>query len=220
MGELKPLSQDDREFLADLQRELLTQDHDCQAAPRFWVVRDKDWETCWEENAERTALCCCDGEVDIETALECLGSKLFEDESDEEKIDSIIELGKGEYWKAPVRIETRIVPNTMFLTKREAQEYIRIQRHNLRMEPHTYAMGTYYSTQVERLLELLETTDWNARWERTCHAVGNDGKPYEPDRSCYLLEAHCDECWGYLGGRDQSHVGEYCPECGAKVVER
>lgn len=225
MGELKPLSQDDREFLADLQRELLTQDHDCQAAPRFWVVRDKDWETCWEENAERTALCCCDGEVDIETALECLGSKLFEDESDEEKIDAIIELGNGEYWKAPVRIETRIVPNTMFLTKREAQEYIRIQRHNLRMEPHTYAMGTYYSTQVERLLELLETTDWNARWVRTCQMLNDDWDDSFGEYKHLYECGICSESTALLccineNGDTEWVKPKFCGNCGAKVVER
>lgn len=159
---MKPLSQDDREFLTDLQRELLTQDHDGQAAPRLWVVRDTDWETCWEENAERTMLCCCDGEVSVDDALEYLELDPDEYGSDEEKIDAIIEQGNGEYWQAPVSLETRIVPNTTFLTKREAEEYIQMQRHNLRMKPHTYATGTYYGQQVKRLLELLETVDWSA----------------------------------------------------------
>lgn len=61
---------------------------------------------------------------------------------------------------------------------------------------------------------------WNTRYEPTCHAVGRDLKPYEPDPEHCLLDAACDQCGGYLGGRDQSHVGEYCRDCGAKVVER
>lgn len=32
------MKQEDKEFLKQLQQEMLTQDHVCQANPRFWVV--------------------------------------------------------------------------------------------------------------------------------------------------------------------------------------
>lgn len=35
------LSKEELEFLVELQHEMLTQDHVCQAAPRFWVVENK-----------------------------------------------------------------------------------------------------------------------------------------------------------------------------------
>lgn len=72
---------------------------------------------------------------------------------------------------------------------------------------------------AERNLEAYAAKSWNRRAERTCRAVGRDLKPYEPDPEHSLLDAACGRCGGYLGGREQSHVGEYCPECDARVVE-
>ncbi|MGG1017375.1 hypothetical protein ABE169_19750, partial [Bacillus subtilis] len=43
----------DIQFLKELQNELKTQDHDSQAAPRFWTVGDYEWVEAREENAER-----------------------------------------------------------------------------------------------------------------------------------------------------------------------
>ena len=57
---------------------------------------------------------------------------------------------------------------------------------------------------AERNLETYAARAWNARWERTCHAVGKDCKPYDPDPEHSLLDAECDQR----------------AECGAKVVER
>jgi Lar family restriction alleviation protein len=59
---------------------------------------------------------------------------------------------------------------------------------------------------------------WNKRHERTCHAVDKHWEQYEPEPSHGFLEARCDACGEYIGWRDYSHVGEYCHNCGAKVV--
>lgn len=71
----------------------------------------------------------------------------------------------------------------------------------------------------EQLLHAVATMHGYVK-ERTCHAVGRDLKPYDPDPEHSLLDAACDQCGGYLGGRDTDHVGEYCRDCGAKVVGR
>ena len=37
---------EDIQFLKDLQQELLNQDHDCQAEPRYWTVGDYKMVDC------------------------------------------------------------------------------------------------------------------------------------------------------------------------------
>ena len=43
---------EDIQFLKDLQKELQAQDHDCQAAPRFWTVGDFRMVECSDDNHE------------------------------------------------------------------------------------------------------------------------------------------------------------------------
>lgn len=55
---------------------------------------------------------------------------------------------------------------------------------------------------------------WNARWERTCHSIKTWFK-------CSECRAEYDE-WDEHGMSDNVNVLSlrYCPNCGAKVVER
>lgn len=62
----------------------------------------------------------------------------------------------------PVREESYIVPNTMFITKAEAKEYIKLYGYNHSSKVHTYAMTALRSPSVNRLFNLLETFDWDA----------------------------------------------------------
>lgn len=62
----------------------------------------------------------------------------------------------------PVREESYIVPNTMFITKADAEEYIKLYGYNHSSKVHTYAMTALRSPSVNRLFNLLETFDWNA----------------------------------------------------------
>lgn len=62
----------------------------------------------------------------------------------------------------PVREESYIVPNTMFITKEETQEYIKLYGYNHSSKVHTYAMTALRSPSVNRLFNLLETFNWDA----------------------------------------------------------
>lgn len=62
----------------------------------------------------------------------------------------------------PVREESYIVPNTMFITKTEAEEYIKLYGYNHSSKVHTYAMTALRSPSVNRLFKLLETFNWDA----------------------------------------------------------
>lgn len=44
------MNKEDREFLISLRDEMLNQEDDCQASPRFWVIRQEEREYWVEEN--------------------------------------------------------------------------------------------------------------------------------------------------------------------------
>ena len=54
---------------------------------------------------------------------------------------------------------------------------------------------------------------WNHRTERTCYVIENLRK-YVLSDGTELFENGCSVCNGYIGDGDN-----YCPNCGAKVVE-
>ena len=54
---------------------------------------------------------------------------------------------------------------------------------------------------------------WNTRAERTCHIL-NHGSPWE--FSVPLLQ--CDGCEALFYGDATGDIPNYCPNCGAKVV--
>ncbi|MDU0069721.1 MULTISPECIES: hypothetical protein [Bacillus] len=58
--------------------------------------------------------------------------------------------------------ESFIVPNTIFLTKKEAKEHIKRNRHHYTKKVHTYAMTAWRAPKVERLMKILETFDWDS----------------------------------------------------------
>jgi hypothetical protein len=49
----------------------------------------------------------------------------------------------------------------MFLTKQEAKDHIRLNHYHYTDEVHTYAMTAWRAPKVERLLNILETFDWD-----------------------------------------------------------
>lgn len=172
---------DDISFLKELQQELKTQEIDCQAAPRFWVIMDMKTVTCWEEQADYMGLCDVDGEVC--NIRDLLGYVLKErdflevEDKDVEKLNEIYSTGilldsdlldwYREYiddnsWLVPCKKEFYIVPNTMFLTKKEAQKHIESNRHHYTSKAHTYAMTAWRAPKVKRLLEILETFDFDS----------------------------------------------------------
>ena len=144
---MRKLGADDIEFLIDLRDELNTQDTVCQADPRFWVVRQSEWVSCWEEEADRFTLY-KDGEK--VGALD-----VYDDDT-------------GVYTCVPEKKLVYIVPDTFFMTLREAQEHIMHNRHNYRTDAHPYAMTAYRSPQVERLWKILQDTNWES------YLTGND----------------------------------------------
>jgi hypothetical protein len=136
----RPITKEDIAFLADLQRELTTQDTVGQADPRFWVIRDSHQITCWDEEAERWALYKDGEDAQIGT------------------LEKWVDLPE-DYNLVPVKTERHIVSDTFFMTLREAKEHIERNHYHYR-DPQAYAMTAWRSPQVERLWKLLQEVDW------------------------------------------------------------
>ena len=53
-----------------------------------------------------------------------------------------------------------VVPNTCFLTKQDAKDYLSQYGYNHTAKAHTYAMTAIRSPKMEKLMHLLETNEW------------------------------------------------------------
>ena len=55
-----------------------------------------------------------------------------------------------------------IVPNTMFLTKKEAKEHIEYNHYHYTKHVHTYAMTAWRSPAVSKLMDILMNHNWES----------------------------------------------------------
>lgn len=163
-------------FLKLLQSEMVNQENDGQASPRFWAVGDYKWVPSDEENAERSLIFTYDdceateiedyinnleesGEYD-EDQIKEVREKL-EYDSPDDVLDWIKENVTDECHLVYEREEHVVKTSTFFLTKREAKEHIERNHYHYTSKVHTYAMTAWRSPQVETLYKILETFDWS-----------------------------------------------------------
>lgn len=174
----------DIQFLKDLQQELKTQETDSNASPRFWVIKDyrfvpgnEKYDSGHEEHFFN------DGDhvkfskfSDLKEFLE----EYFEDEIEEyeglqellnDENENFYDLWEyvennlndsGYFDTAFVKEEEFIVQDTMFLTKEEAKRHLQLNSHHYTSKAHTFAMTAWRAPKVERLLNILESFDWEA----------------------------------------------------------
>lgn len=176
------INEKDIEFLKELQQELKTQETDHQASPRFWVIKDYrmvpasekydsgDEERFFNDGDHVTFHKFSDlkefleeyycGEIDEDQELRVL----VYDES--ERFDELWEYvesnlnNDGYFDTAFMKEEGFIVSDTMFLTKEEAKNHLKLNHYHYTSKAHTYAMTAWRAPKVERLLNILETFDW------------------------------------------------------------
>lgn len=162
-----------RKFLNELGNEMLTQEKDFQAAPRFWVLRDYKWVIVPDGYGEDVQI--YDGEDGLtekefkERIKENYEEDMLEEGYDPIDWDSDVEdliyivnnyLDSSVYELFHVTKEYFIVPNTMFLTKKEAKEHIEANRYHYTSEVHTYAMTAWRAPKVAKLLRVLESQNY------------------------------------------------------------
>ncbi|MCG7406753.1 hypothetical protein MH117_04925 [Paenibacillus sp. ACRRX] len=172
----------DIQFLKELQTELNNQDNDCQAAPRFWVIRDyRTVPTHEDYDFDRTMYYHNDGDhtefKTVEELKEYLNEYYCED-TDIEGLEDVLNNPEitfdaawdfveenlnddGFYSSVPVKEEAFIVENTMFITKEEAKRHLELNHYHYTNKAHTYAMTAWRAPKVERVLKILSTHNWD-----------------------------------------------------------
>lgn len=189
----KCLTDEDVQFLSELSDELATQDHCCQASPRYWAVMQDIWYPCRYGHQDRYDM--YDGECCESSDVESVAKEFVEDIVGESagighlaselensgidirvksdgswsiEIDNEPEAAEFLACKKPhleaipmARMEV-IAHGTMFLTLRECEEHIASNAHHYD-NPHPYAMTAFRAPQVEKLMEIIEGTDWSLR---------------------------------------------------------
>ena len=159
------------EFLKDLQHELKTQDTDGQAAPRYWMVMEKEM-VATPQGIGDAYIHMGDGAVyTLDEAVQFVydNNEFFDDNTttrwkgvDKKDFDDVLEFIKDvfgcgeEVWQEE---RDRISHfSGAFLTKRECQRHIDANKHHY-CKPHTFAMTAYRNYELEKLLVILETME-------------------------------------------------------------
>ena len=105
---------------------------------------------------------CKDGErgelsEDAKEALEEVESYLYDLD---QKFEWVKEHIDDEACLLPLKKESYIVKNTMFLTKQDARDHIEANHYHYTKDVHTYVMTAWRSPTVEKLIKILETADF------------------------------------------------------------
>lgn len=166
------VSQEDYEFLKELQHELNTQDTDYQADPIYWSVMEKREVLALEGEGE-PRIPYDDGVYSLEELIGDINENI--EDYDQTIQDEWKECDKTEAYTvadfAAERLGSNVYPDSIyyvqdedhisqfsgaFLTKRACQQHIEGNKHHYR-EPHTYANTAYRNYELERLLKILKT---------------------------------------------------------------
>lgn len=165
------LSKDDYEFLKDLCHELNTQEHDGQAAPRFWGILETKEEPS-PEGIGKPVIYMGDGWVmDAKEVVDYIETDYLPDSRDETKdswdmvdkdnLNDLIEFMHDSFGWGETRIvwldtQQRVSEQTgCFITKRTCKKHIENNRHHY-SRPQTYAMTAWRNPEFERLLTILQ----------------------------------------------------------------
>lgn len=177
------------QFLKDLQATMNYEnehDYDSQASPRFWTIMDyrivpthqdygmdrmsyyhNDGDHTELENVEELKEFLLDEEYELEDEDEAQEYKelLESEDTSFDELWGFIENNlneDGHFNEVPVKEESFIRPDTMFLTKEEAKRHLELNHYHYTSKAHTYAMTAWRAPKVEKLLNILSTFDWDS----------------------------------------------------------
>lgn len=182
------ITEEERVFLRELQKELNTQDTVGQADPRFWVI--KGTEKIWGVEYGDIALISEDIEIDdMEEIIKFIQEEILPEinENLEEPFvledngfdDPLIIQGDkyithdlddlaewlsektGEDYRFRTYEEkSKIYENTMFLTQKDAEEHLRANHYHYSKDAHTYSMTAWRDPRMEKLIKILREVEW------------------------------------------------------------
>lgn len=162
------ISDEDYEFLAELQHELVTQDNDGNADPVYWGVMETREVGVPDGCGDPKIYLGDGGTEDLEGAVAFIGEYIDDEiaelwnDVDKTSMDDIVRFCNNVLKWTDVRIvsvskKSEISRMTgAFITKRACKEYIQRFSYN-HCKPHTYAMTAYRNFELERLLKILKT---------------------------------------------------------------
>lgn len=161
--------------LNELRKQMIYEDkhdNDIQAAPRFWVVIDYSQVPTWEGIAEDIVIYIPEYNDSYEID-ELIDIELEDGELPQGAIDDIDEINceysaldwiqtwiDEDAYLVPVSEMGSIVPDTLFLTKQDAREHIRKNKHHYSDKAHTFAMTAWRSESFRIIWDVLVNSDW------------------------------------------------------------
>ena len=195
-------SQQEIEFLANLQKEMNTQDTLGQADPRYWVIKGSEKEYGIESGYEDGSMLIEDESYktiaeDMPSAMEYIRDNLLDEINSVDGIERKIKLVDGinhpciniywddeefedniefynmedvadwlnengyDYRVANYRIISKIYPDTMFLTQKEAERHLKANDYHYSEDAHTYAMTSWRNPETEKLWKIIQQVDWD-----------------------------------------------------------
>ncbi|EAA0045087.1 hypothetical protein ARP93_13300 [Listeria monocytogenes] len=162
----------DIEFLNELQEELKTQPNDGNAAPVFWVIRQYEDQITDSDFGEKLIYFHNDGDHEEFKILKDLRDFLYSGEEYDsiehcETLDEAFDIiladyNDSGYFNRYAATKVGVIKSdTLFITKKEAQQHIENNRHHYNSTVHTYAMTAWRSRVVENLWDILRTADFS-----------------------------------------------------------
>lgn len=145
------ITDEEIEFLLELQKEMNTQDHVSQADPRFWVIQgsEKEYgiETGFEDGAdlvEDTEVVACD----MESAAEYIKNELLEEINQFDGIQRSVELKKGIFHPSIVIkwTEDNFEDSVTLDNMKEVLEWLDEQGYEYRVANYRIVSKTYPNT--------------------------------------------------------------------------
>lgn len=164
------MKKEDIDFLRELQHELNTQDHDSQAAPRYWGVAENKVVAIPDGCGDAFIYIGDGGVLTCEEFVDFVESgeynSGYEDDwqnVDKNDIDELVEFAQDTLEWNDVRVvyqelQRDIITHdsNVFLTKRACQAHIECNRYHY-SQPHTYAMTAWRNPEFEHLMTILQT---------------------------------------------------------------
>lgn len=182
------MKNEDLDFLINLQKELLEQNekyHLCQADPIYVGIMDYEFEIRPESHAEEIhVICSGESEYSMDEFIQYMFDDYelkdintpkdeiidsFKDCSITDDLREVIDkyfsdsdIDSSDYDIYYVEKAGHLAQNCCFITWADAVEHLKYNKHHYSADAHPYAMTAFRSPQLERLLEIIKTTEWEA----------------------------------------------------------
>lgn len=178
------MKNEDLDFLINLQKELLEQNDKYklyQADPIYVGIKDYQFEVRPEDLAEeKHVIYSGESEYDMGEFIEYLFNdyelkdintpkdEIIDSLRDCDTTDNLREvidkyfsdIDSSDYDIYYVEKVGHLAENCCFITWADAVEHLKYNKHHYSADAHPYAMTAFRSPQLERLLEIVKTTEW------------------------------------------------------------